>query len=79
MVFNQVTIVFDGRECFLEPRIELFFSDPWLLSCDGCALPWLPARAVGTALPWPIARAVTSAFPWLIARSASRTVPRVSP
>ena len=79
MISHQVTIVFDGRERLLEPRIELFFGDPWLLFGDGCALPWLRARTVGSALPWLIARTVAGAFPWLIARSAGRSLPRVGP
>ena len=70
VINSQFTIVFDGREGFLEPRIELLFRDPWLLFGDGCAFPWLISRGIAGALPWLIARTAGRRLPWFVARSA---------
>ena len=90
LILHQVTIVFDGRESLLEPGIELFFGDPWLLLGDGsalpwldvrrigCALPWLGTRSAGGALPWVAARRFRSALPWLAASRSCIALPRVA-
>ena len=73
LMLHLVTIVFDGRESFFEPGIELLFSDPWLLFCDGSAIPWLRAR--GSALPWLAPRPVGSALPWIGSRGSRIALP----